>query len=678
MIMAATIAAGLCLLSVAAGFTARALLASEPRRRRRPALAAGRVSGLVAADRWRPLARTLLWPDRFAACLVAWLAFVDAVLALAAPWPLKVVVDYAVGHHGFPASLAWMSRLTPPEVAAAAAAAGLVLLLAGAVAGYLVTFLTSAVTERMTVRLRSALAEHIVRAEPRCVAAYPLGELTSRLGGDTVRVSGTVAAIVETIPDTALLAGMVVITAALDWRLTLIALAIIPLYALTARFRNRALRGAQQRARARSGDLATFTAGLLTRLPAVHVFDRAADEIARHREACDRSARAEVAAIDAGARFAPVTDTLPGLALAAALVAGTAEVTSGRITIGGFLVFLAYLSSLTGPVRSLARLSATIARGTASRDRIAELLRLPQLRTAAVTAAAAPSRGPLRARGPAISLDRVSYAHRGGHPVLESATLDVPAGELVCLTGPSGGGKSTLLSLLVRLADAQSGRITIGGRDLAGIPLDQLRALVCLVPQDPWLHTGTIEANIGYGRAGATKAQILAAAERAGVADFAPGLPDGYQTPVGEGGYGLSGGQRRRIAVARALLRDTPALLLDEPTTGLDPAAEARLIARLLDVARGKTVILVSHQPALIERAEHVVRLCDGRITPAGMAPAGMASSPDCSPALPPARGPEGDATVRSVKSFYSSRTDRGLSVSGHSAPALACNARRE
>jgi ATP-binding cassette, subfamily B, bacterial len=479
------------------------------------------------------------------------------------------------------------------------------------------------------VRLRSALVERLVRAEPGSVSGYPLGELTSRLGGDTVRVSGTIAAIVDTLPDAALLAGMTAITAALDWRLTLIALAIIPLYALTARFRNRALRGTQRQARARSGDLAALAADLLARLPAVHVFDRAADEAVRYRQACDRAARAEVAAVDAGARFAPVTDTLPGLALAAALVAGTAEVTSGRITLGGFLVFLAYLSSLTAPVRSLARLSATIARGTASRDRIAELLRLPPLRPAAAVSGAAAGarptpRAPL-ATGPAISLDRVSYAHRTGHPVLASATWHVPGGALACLTGPSGSGKSTLLSLLVRLADAHSGRITIDGRDIRGITLPELAALVSLVPQDPWLHTGTIEDNISYGRPGATRTQVLAAAEHAGVADFACDLPDGYQTQVGAHGHQLSGGQQRRVAVARALLRDTPVLLLDEPTTGLDPAAEARLIAGMLAVTRGRTVILVSHQPALIERAEHVLCLREGRITP---------HADSCSPAL--------------------------------------------
>jgi len=612
MTVAAIIAAGVCILSLAMGFSTRRLVSRQLAADPKPA---DSVRVTAAPDRWVPLARGLLLPDRCAASLAIWLAFLDAAVALAAPWPLKVVVDYALGRHPFPAALGWLGQFTPIEVAVVAGAAGLLMLLTGAVAGYLVTFLTTAVSERMTIRLRAAIVAHVLSAQPRSIAAFSLGELTSRLGGDAVRVSSTITAVVDTlVPDVALLSGMTAITAILDWRLTLVAGGVIPLYALTARFRNAGVRDAQQRARTCSGELTAFATDLLARLPAVHVFDRARDEASRYQQVSSRAARAEVAAVNAGARFAPVTETLPGLCLATALVAGTVEVTSGRLTLGGFLVFLAYLSSLTGPIRSLTRLSGTIARGSASRDRIAELLRLPPLRPAPGARRAAPRQD----HGLAISLDRVSYAHRPGHHVLDSATLDIPAGTLVCLTGPSGCGKSTLLSLLARLADPQSGSISVDGCDISGIPLSRLRALISLVPQDPWLHTGTIAQNIGYGRQGATPAQIHAAAVHAGVDAFASSLPAGYDTPVGEHGRQLSGGQQRRVAVARALLRDTPVLLLDEPTTGLDPATEARLITDLLAVTRGKTVLLVSHQPACIDAADRVVHLVAGHVTETG------------------------------------------------------------
>jgi ATP-binding cassette subfamily B protein len=216
----------------------------------------------------------------------------------------------------------------------------------------------------------------------------------------------------------------------------------------------------------------------------------------------------------------------------------------------------------------------------------------------------------------------VTFAHRSRQPVLAAASLHVAPGTVVCVTGPSGSGKSTLLSLLVRLAEPQSGRIEVDGRDISGIPLPALRELITIVPQDPWLHAGTIAENIGYGRARATSAQIAEAAEHAGVAAFARDLPLGLQTPVGEDGTQLSGGQQRRVAVARALLAGTPVLLLDEPTTGLDPATESRLIDDLLTVTRGKTLVMVTHQPRLTDRADQVVRVDGGRISLAGTPPA--------------------------------------------------------
>ena len=193
------------------------------------------------------------------------------------------------------------------------------------------------------------------------------------------------------VPDAALLAGMLVITALVDWRLTIVTAGVLPLYALLARRRNRALQGAQQQARQRSGELSAATADLLARMPLAHVFGRAEDEAMQYHAASTRSAAAEVAALDAGARFGPAADLLPGLAMSAALVAGAIEVTAGRLTVGGLLVFLAYLSSLTGPVRALAQLSTTIIRGSASRDRLADLLAHPVLQPAAG------ARGPARA-----------------------------------------------------------------------------------------------------------------------------------------------------------------------------------------------------------------------------------------------------------------------------------------
>jgi ABC-type multidrug transport system fused ATPase/permease subunit len=768
MLVLMVVAAVACLLSLAAGLAARRRLAgslvpaSPVPGYPVPGRCPGQPPGLPR--RWAALARALLRPDGWVITLAGWLMLWDTVLALAAPWPLMLVVDYGLTGRPYPSWLAGAGRLSPAVLAVAAAAAGLALLALGAVAGYLVTFLTGVTGERVTARLRGGLIAHLLRIAPGDAARYPAGELLNRVSADTLRVCDTVMAIADTLlPDSALLAGMIVITAVLDWRLTLVVLGVVPLYVVLARRRNRALGGAQRQARQRSGELSALAADLLARIPAVHVFGRADSEATDYHRVSTGAAAAEVAALDASARFGPAADLLPGLGMAGALVAGAIEVSAGRLTLGGLLVFLAYLSSLTSPVRALAQLSTTLTRGSVSRDRIAELLAHPVLepvaevpsgdagpaREAGVSPAAVPGREPapplghragpairlatargpaqvrctertahrpagpgdpagprdpdvvrlthpgllahaglparprpaahpdllarhlLLARGPhapgaarpalaaqtarelsipgaadpgrpgpppadqarpgapavvpgcqgavtaagaAVQLELVSFAHHPGRLVLDAASLQVRAGEFVCLAGPSGGGKSTLLSLLVRLAEPDCGQITIGGADISRIPLPRLRDLVTLVPQDPWLHTGTIAANIAYGRPGATRGQVLDAARRAGVAAFAAGLPAGYDTVVGEHGRQLSGGQQRRVAIARALLRAAPVLLLDEPTAGLDPPTEECLVADLLTGRRSSTLILVTHQPRLQSLADRVVRLEHGRI----------------------------------------------------------------
>lgn len=599
MLILLSAATAVCLGSLAAGFIARRrLLRSRP-------------SGWPARAR---RGRRLTWAgaivtDRGVAGLAIWLMLLDAVLALTAPWPLKIVVDYGLGHSRLPPWLRSLHTLSPVGLAVAAALAGLLLLAIGGLAGYLATVLSGAIGERMSSRMRVSLVDHLLRASPRATSGFPLGELSSRLTSDTNRVSDTVIAALETlVPDLAILVGMTAITALLDWRLTLLVLGVIPLYAMVARLRNRRLRPAQLNARTRFGELSAQGTDLLARMPAVHVFGRADAEVEAYERVSAAAAEGSVTALDASARFAPLTDFLPGIGLAAALIGGTIEIAAGRLTVGGLLVFLAYLSSLTGPVRSLAQLSTTVTRGAVSRERLSELHVLPVLELDRRAA------GAISPRAAMVELSAVSYAHRAGQPVLDQVSMDVAAGEFVCITGPSGTGKSTLLSLLVRLADPDAGRIRIAGRDVAGMPLERLRRLVTLVPQDPWLHRGSIAANIGYASPRARREQIEAAAELAGVMPFATRLPAGLDTEVGEHGRLLSGGQQRRIAVARALAAGSPVLLLDEPTTGLDPAAEEQLIAGLLDRAAGRTILLVTHSQRLAALADRVLRLDHGRL----------------------------------------------------------------
>jgi ABC-type multidrug transport system fused ATPase/permease subunit len=548
----------------------------------------------------------VLRPDRWLVLTATWLMLLDSALALAAPWPVKIVIDQILGHRPFPAVLAPLKPLGPVAATAFVAIAGLALLAAGAVVGYLVGYLTTALAERSAARLRTATMSHLVQVPPARVSEYRTGELGNRVNSDTGRVSDTLVSAVETlVPEAGLLAGMALITGLLDWRLTLAALAVIPLFVLTSTVRNRSVEPAVRASRARAGELAARTTDVLSRLSAVYVFGQARAELHAFSRLSTRSARATVEAVDAGARFTPVTDTLPGLALTAALILGAIEVHSGRISLGTLVLFLAYLSSLTAPVHALAGLSGSLARGVASRERLRELFMIKTL--AAGTATASPqARGhtaPLR-----IEADDVRVSRPGAQRVADGLSFHVDPGEFVCLTGPSGAGKTTVLSLLCRLVEPASGQLRIGGRDLNAIPLDELRRLITLVPQDPWLHTGSIADNIRYGRPDAATAEIHAAAEAAGAADFIARLTDAYDTPVGEHGRQLSGGQQRHIALARALLCNTPILLLDEPTTGLDRRAQNELIMTLRHIT-DRTLVVATHHGALAQAADRTIDL---------------------------------------------------------------------
>lgn len=610
--------AATCLASIAAGFALRAGLAAPPVGRTGDPSPEPAALHATRRQGWSGLASATLRPDRSAAVVTVWLLALDSALALAAPWPVKIVIDRMLGQP-FTGGLAPLNRLSVLSATICVAVAGIALLAIGSVVGYLITYLTTSLAERSAVRLRMCTMAHLLAVPPERAATYSTGELANRVSADTARVADALVTVVEVVvPEICLLIGMTVITGLLDWRLMLAALGFVPLVAMTTRIRNRSLEPAARDSRARAGELAARTTDVLSRLRAVHVFGQATAELRTFAQASAASAHASVRAVDAGARFSPATDTLPGLGLAAALSLGAMEVHSGRITVGTLVLFLAYLAGLTAPVHALAGLSGTLTRAAASRERLRELLVISPLASVAHSHVAATADG--KTEMSAIEVTEVAVGSRRVGP---GVSFTVAPGEFVCLAGQSGSGKTTILSLLCRLVEPTSGMIRIGGQDIADIEPAVLRRMVTLVPQDSWLHTGSIADNIRYGRPEADQAQIRRAAERAGAAQFIAQLPDGYDTPVGELGLRLSGGQQRRIALARALLLDTPILLLDEPTDGLDGRAHVQVIDTLKAIT-DRTVVVATHDCELVRAADRVVRIAGrdqrgaGRVCPVG------------------------------------------------------------
>jgi ATP-binding cassette subfamily B protein len=305
-------------------------------------------------------------------------------------------------------------------------------------------------------------------------------------------------------------------------------------------------------------------------------------------------------------------DVVIAVATAGVLWYGTRLVLSRTITAGELLVFLAYLKSAYRPVQDFAKYTARLGKASAAGERVIDLLeRVPDVRDL-------PGAVPAPAFSGRVELERVSFAYENGQRLLEAIELDIPAGQRVALVGPSGGGKSTLVSLLLRLYDPVDGQVRIDGRDVREFTLESLRSQISVVLQDNVLFAASVRDNIGCALAGASLAQVEAAARLANAHDFIVRLPQGYETVLGERGVTLSQGQRQRIAIARAAIRRTPILILDEPTTGLDHENETAVMNALERLDAARTTFLITHSLAQARRADLVLYLEQGRIIERG------------------------------------------------------------
>ncbi|MCA1836748.1 MAG: ABC transporter ATP-binding protein/permease, partial [Actinobacteria bacterium] len=350
------------------------------------------------------------------------------------------------------------------------------------------------------------------------------------------------------------------------------------------------IKATSREVRRRSGSISTVAEESLGNAALIQVYGRQQAEITRFTEQSRGSVVAELAATRLRAVFSSLTDLLEVAAVLAIIGMGLWELTNDRITLGGLLVFLVYLSQLYSPVRGLGQLSNTVYAASASAERIIELLETPpEIRTPV---------HPVRLRRPQgeLLVDRVSFHYPAtAANALSDISFTVPPGRSVALVGTSGAGKTTLTKLLLRLHDPAAGAIRLDGIDIRNFDPDQLRAAMAVVLQETLLLDGTIADNILAGRPEATEHEVVAAAVAADAHEFITTLPEGYHTRVGQRGRLLSGGQRQRIAIARAMIRDAPVLILDEPTTGLDAKAGARLLAPLRRLMTGRTTIVISH-----------------------------------------------------------------------------------
>ncbi|MFF2807033.1 ABC transporter ATP-binding protein [Streptomyces sp. NPDC058000] len=470
------------------------------------------------------------------------------------------------------------------------------------------------VSERFLLALRSDLFRHVEGLSLGFFERRRLGDVLSRVTGDvdaveTFLLSGIVNAIAQVMR----LGVFLGVLFYLRWDLTVLALVIAPLFWFTARRFSRRVKAASRERRRRSGSISAITEETLGNIALVQAYNRQRWEHGRfERESLGRF-RAVMASARLGAVYTTIVDLIE---LAGALLVmglGTWELTHGHLTLGGLMVFLTLLSRLYGPIRGISGLSNTFYSASAAAERIIELLdQRPQV----IQTPAPHKLG--RAHGE-IEFDHVSFHYPGTTQLaLADVSFTVAPGQTLALVGASGAGKSTAAKLLLRFYDPDHGTIRLDGNDLRDLRLEDLRDNVALLLQETLVLHGTVRDNIAYGRPDAGDEAIVAAAHAADAHTFISQLPEGYDTVVGQRGRLLSGGQRQRLAIARAMIRNAPLLILDEPTTGLDAASGRRILQPLRLLMSGRTTILISHNLLTVRDATQILLLDHGRIADRG------------------------------------------------------------
>ena len=535
------------------------------------------------------------------------------------PWPVKVIFDGLLIPQTSPdAIMTWAIGLFGQGNMLLTAACAAIVLIAvlGGVAGYVQSTMIATVGQHVVADIRLELYRHVQRLSHSFHDSVSTADIISRLTGDVRMMRDLlVEAGVLFAARLLVLFATIAVMALMDWRLTLAALTVLPgLVWLTRRYGGR-IKDAARHQRRGEGRIAVVMTEGISAISLVKGFANEAYEEARFTEQNISSAEAGVVSTRVASEMDRMVQVVLAIGTCAVMWYGVIRVRDGAISPGDLLVFAAYLTTLYKPIRRMSSMSARVAKATASGERLLEVLDLQPEIADRPDATAAPY---LRRW---ISFDNVSFAYPGGNPVLENASLTIRAGETVALVGPSGMGKSSAAKLLMRFYDPQAGRILLDGRNLQEFRLDSLRDQISVVLQDSQLFATTIRDNIAYGRLDATEDEIIAAAAAAGADRFIRRMPMGYDTVMGERGETLSGGQRQRIAIARALLRDAPILILDEPLTGLDRTTAEELVRTLKIVTRGRTTLLIAHDPLSLQLADRVVHLKDRKFLEDGFPP---------------------------------------------------------
>jgi ABC-type multidrug transport system fused ATPase/permease subunit len=550
--------------------------------------------------------------------LIVFLAMlVEIAMSLAAPWPLKLVLDDALGNRKLPEWLGWAHdygfRRNTTGVALFAGLATLVIAAIGAIATYIDNYYTTSVGQWVANDLRIRIYEHLHRLSLRYYDGAKTGALMSTITTDVTTLqnfasSSTLSILVDMIT----IVFMVGLMFWLDWDFTLIALGVTPFLLVFIVHFKRAVKDVTRVVRARQSEIVAVVQEGLGSVRAVKAFGRQDLEVAHLEAASHATIEAALRARQIKSLLSPMVNIVVALCTGIVLWRGTSLIVAGTMTAGALTVYLAYLTKFFKPVKDLASMTSAIAQTTVALERIQAILSADD-----VIQEHADATDPGRVKG-AITFEHIAFGYGDDPPVLRDVSFSIQPGQVIGIVGPTGSGKSTVLSLVPRFYDPQKGRILIDGVDVTTLKLAALRSQVGFVLQETVLFRGSIRENIAYGRPGASDDEVVAAAKIANADEFISRMPHGYESAVGERGDTLSGGQRQRIGIARAIIRNSPIMILDEPTAALDTESEHLVVEGLRRLMKGRTVIMIAHRLSTISDADKIVVLKDGVVAEEG------------------------------------------------------------
>jgi ABC-type multidrug transport system fused ATPase/permease subunit len=559
----------------------------------------------------------LLRPYRWFLLITLVAVLAQVAMTLLNPLPFKIIIDSVAFNHPVPQWASWLLPLfggnTKLHIAALSAVMVIAIAIVNAIAIYFTTYLASTIGQWVANDLRIRLYHHLQRLSLSYYQTHQVGTILSTITADvtTIQVFASQSAVTLSV-DVLTIGALLIAMFLVRWDFALVALAVVPFVIFFVVRIGSAIQKATAEARNRQADLLATVQEGLESVEVVEAFER---EDLEERQVSEISREAVLAALKARRAYAFL---LPGISVPVAFCLaylfwhGSSLLLTGAITLGELQIFGNYVSRFFPMVQEISQQADPMAQTSVALQRIHAILDANQITPERTDATDPP---PFRGH---IAFDGVAFNYDAEFPLLRDISFTAEAGELVGIVGPTGSGKSTIVSLIPRFYDPSSGSVTIDSRDIRDLKLHGLRSQIGFVLQETVLFRGTVHENIAFGRPEATREEVIEAAKLANAHEFITRMPRGYDTLVHERGTSLSGGQRQRIGIARALIRDDPILILDEPTAALDAESEQAVIEALQRLMKGRTVLCIAHRLSTIRNANKIVVVKDGVVVEQG------------------------------------------------------------